>query len=284
MPSERLLDLCTKQLLAGDYHTTLEKAIETYGGIKSYFSRFRNPIGLEVEVEDAESIHIGLMSNKHVYWKADSDGSLKIYGIELISSPLSGEGIDYALLELERLFSGKSVLWSHRTSVHVHVNVSDLMIQDLHSLVGLYALFEEHFFNRVAEIRRHNPYCYPITLINPEAVKVIDDIKYCALNIGVVKKYCTVEFRHHHGTDDWKLLRRWIQICVKLVNFVERLRSSGVNKRIKEAILYGSYESLAKDIFGVSVSLFSDIYRLCEKNALWVAAYMEKNQCVDFME
>src|SRR5271165_1497396 len=78
----------------------LAKAQAAFGEIKTYFGSYTIPIGLEFEMEGC-SEHIAMLNEKYrpYYWKATQDGSLRNNGVEMISKPLLGHNVDYALHE-----------------------------------------------------------------------------------------------------------------------------------------------------------------------------------------
>lgn len=249
-----------------------------YEELKTFFTNYRNPIGIEVEVEGFRRI---VPPDGLTFWRCIEDGSLKYYGREYVSYPIGGRYIDYAIKELADAFEPLKgcLVWSHRTSIHVHVNMSTIKMNQLTAFVALYGLYERIFFFMVNEARRANPYCYPATSVNPLSyVNVEDDNKYCALNLAPLQKYGTVEFRHMHGTDDWRTLRRWIQLIVKLHAFVDRQDSTKVLEYTRSLLEGGDFVGLFKTIFGASAGLFSEehINKSANYGAMWSAAILER--------
>lgn len=248
----------------------LEKAKKKFGEIPTFFGAYKNPIGIEIEVENRGNIH------DYLYWNADDDGSLKHRGVEFISKPISGHNIDYALHERKLIFKEHhDWLWSHRCSIHVHSYVGNMSMHRLYLLVALYAIYEPVFFSLVDPLRKANPYCYPIQEVNPDHYGVGDTSgKYCALNVGTgIRQYNTIEFRHMHGTDDEKTIRRWIQLIVKLVKY------SGT-KNLENEILnlntVSNYDQLTYKIFGGNANLFRnyDLKKFLENGVLWSKIYL----------
>lgn len=255
-----------------------EKVDGKYEDLKTFFSNYRNPIGVEIEVEGFKLVRppTGLL-----FWNCIEDGSLKVYGREYVSVPISGRLIDYAIKEIADAFTPikEHLLWSHRTSIHVHVNMSTMKMNHLTALVALYGLFERVFFSMVHPIREANPYCYAATSVDPhDFLSVCEDTKYCAFNLAPLQRFCTVEFRHMHGTDDWRTIRRWIQLIVKLHAFVERLPSENAVSFVKNEIQRGDFQGLFKQIFGASSGLFSEdvIRKSAEKGALWSLVVLQE--------
>lgn len=257
--------------------TKLARAKVTYGEIKTYFGKYKNPIGIELEIENVPREFFNWKppsnSTPPFYWKTVEDGSLKKAGLEFVSVPVAGHNIDYAIHEVARAFENTANLdYSVRTSCHVHLNVSDEDNSFVKRLTSVYALFEPLFFS-LTDARIGNPFCYPLTDIPPTNVRVLDDMKYCAFNIAPIRHYGTVEFRHLQGTRDWRLLRRWCQIICKLFVYCK----SKTNEQIKDelaALDSKNYDRLLTEVFGMSSVLFKEKPDL-EDSLVWAILNME---------
>lgn len=248
-----------------------------FNEVKTFFTKYRNPIGIEVEVEGIGDTY-AFRKGVPIFWKVDQDGSLRNNGREFISHPLSGKMIDYAISELAEAFAQTKVTWSVRTSIHVHVNMDSYTFNQLKAFCMIYGLFEDCFFSMASPDRKGNPYCYPATTVDPQSFCTIaDHTKYCALNLAPLRRQTTVEFRHLHGTDDWRHVRRWIQLIVKLHYFCENLKSNTAVEDVAKIIGDKQYLKLFKDVFGASTSLFheSEINASAHKNACWALALTE---------
>lgn len=232
---------------------------EANGEIDTMFDMdiYNNPIGIEIETENFTH-----MPKKSLYmWTTEIDGSLRNRGIEFISRPLVRTAIDYALHEFNLVQQHNKLAFGHRTSVHVHVNVSHYTKNQLTTLVALFALLEECFYSIVNQDRSGSPFCYRIVGTDP-VIKFIngDQIttKYCALNIAPVMTQMTVEFRHLEGTGDPVRLRRWIQICTKLVNYVGTQNPKTCKQDLMEAIEKGEVQSkLVPAVWGATAEIFN---------------------------
>lgn len=236
--------------------------------IRTFFGGYNNPIGIEVE---AEGIVRGIKGMN--FWTHTEDGSLKDHGREFISIPLSGRQIDYALEELREVLAAQDDLkWSVRTSIHVHQNTSTLREKHLMAYVMVYGLFENLFFAMCQPYRRASAFAYPVTALDPADYMMIQDSnKYCALNLAPIKRQATLEFRHMHGNSDFRLIRRWIQLIVKLHNWIEKQSSDHVLDTVLEYIQQQRFVPLAKAIWGVNSTLFDPetINNSGRQNALW---------------
>lgn len=243
--------------------------LESFPKIRTFFTNYRNPIGIEVEVENIKD-----SNHKWKLWNSSQDSSLKIDGMEFVSLPISGQQVDYALYELELHFSKqkKSLIWSHRTSIHIHQNMSTLSCEQLLAYIMAYGLFEDLFFSLCAPLREGNPYCYRATEIDTDRfMKVHTGSKYCALNLAPLQTFCTIEWRHMHGNQDFRLIRRWIQLIMKMHHWANNLSTPHAREYMRATIQKETFTGLAKSIFGASVALFTEdqIIRGCRRNAFW---------------
>jgi hypothetical protein len=240
---------------------------------KTFFSAFRVPIGIEVEVE-------GFAVEKWpkcIYWVVDKDGSLKDHGHELISVPVAGKNIDYALKELVEAMKVQQPRWSHRCSVHVHINIRQWTIQQARALVMAYAVFENLFFSLVPEDRRAGGFAYPITDTIPGEFQFgYQDGKYSAMNIGSsIAKFGTVEFRHMYGTADPIILRRWIQLIVKLHAYVKKAGTEKVIEAVLGLNTTSEYQKFLWEVFGQTANVFPPtvLQKSMEDGVLWAKLY-----------
>jgi hypothetical protein len=250
----------------------LEPAMLRYGEIKTFFTKYKNPIGIELEVENVHGAMVDVMQTMPLYWYHKPDESLKVKGAEFVSKPISGQNIDYAIHEMATLTEDQNFLYSVRTSTHVHMNVCFLTERQFRLLICLSALFEPLLWQLCKEERKTNPFCYSITHLTPKEVfSYNENLKYCGINPAPVSKFVTLEYRYLHGTNDWKLLRRWIQLLCKMYFFVKMNEEKEVENQIIHAC-QGSSLDLIKTVFGASAILFENPHAIDEGHRLWTVA------------
>lgn len=162
-------------------------------------------------------------------WKAVADGSLRD-GIEFVLAvPEGAIKLKESLAVMEAAFEKHKTQrnYSFRTSTHVHVNVSNLTLTQVKSIVALYYLFENQFTSYCAKHRQGNRFClrlreaeHIVSLVSKffsdERVPSSDSAKYMALNIATLSKYGTLEFRTLEGTDDWNKIYMWVRALLRL--------------------------------------------------------------------
>jgi hypothetical protein len=191
-------------------------------------------LGIEVELENCHGC-------KHLpgdsAWEIKLDGSLRNNGREFVFlNPISGERAVKALDELEAIINqsiGKFKITPERairSSVHVHVDCTDLTSAELTRLLLLYMIYEIPLFKAFAEERYGNHFCFPLRdcidlLDAPRTLRQGWDSfnktinhpnigRYCALNLKSLFKFGSVEFRHHGGEWEKNKLLLWINACL----------------------------------------------------------------------
>lgn len=185
--------------------------------------------GTEYELESISSYTrlAGTLDNNIVI---ELDNSLRNNGYEFktqaisLTKSLEIFNILFKLLE----FKKRKQAFSDRTSIHVHLNVADLTLEQAKEFVLLYALLEPVFFNFVAKDRHNNIFCVPLnftTLPNKycQEFKTMVNYwhKYTAFNILPVKELGTFEFRHMEATDDFDKYKNWLSAIASLKDFVK---------------------------------------------------------------
>lgn len=209
-------------------------------------------IGVEVELENLKPVPVPpgedtpvedsqLPSPFNKYWKIVADGSLRNEGREFVlKHPLTGKDLEKALDSLENYLKDFNPESSRRTSVHVHVDMRGLNVEQLKTFLVYYLLFENVMFRFCGSHREDSIYCVPLvesrtdfpyiiealrSLSNKEAsgrdILVAQDIlrstsKYAALNLQPLTTFGSIEFRHHPGEWSASRLRAWCLAIMRL--------------------------------------------------------------------
>lgn len=216
--------------------------------------------GIEVEGERVAAQGGQLLH----YWTTTNDGSLRNNGIEFVSTPIRAEQIPYAILNLQEYL--RNIEFTERTSVHVHMNVRDLSIHDIFSLLTLYALFERVLFKWVGHDRETNVFCTPLTETNyhknyKNLYKNVGDIrhywnKYTALNLVPMSEKGTIEFRHLYGTLNKDVICTWVNLLSCLKNYIKNTNINNLVKEISELNNNSAYLLFAEKVFGNYINKF----------------------------
>lgn len=244
-------------------------------------------VGLEFEVEMFPSL-VSIMGVKlskefSLFWNTEIDESLR-NGIEFISNPIRGDEYKAALILLEGIFEkakngGDPQFTNGRTSVHVHVDVRSLTIQQLVSFSLLYSIFEKALAKfletdttvlKNKEINRYyNTYCSPIcgsNLVsklvekcnrvikykyaeNKVAGFVMNWPKYSSMNLTPVVHQGTFEFRMCHGTSNIAHVMRWVNFLQYLKLYSLKIDPEEVIDTIKQIHTVSSYEYFIDQVF-----------------------------------
>ncbi len=112
-------------------------------------------------------------------------------------------------------------IFSNRTSVHVHLNVSDLEVEEWFTLLFIWTVYEEAMIHYCGEARKGNLFCLSsrdaeasLFILEEFAVKqniylFEDNVRYAACNLAATPKYGSLEFRCMRGTLDKDVLIPW---------------------------------------------------------------------------
>lgn len=201
-------------------------------------------VGVEFEFENPKARDYGDLHDKILvsgWWAAHDDGSLRDHGIEyVLKEPLLGKELKEAL---EFFFVNWPPLeQTYRTSIHVHIDATDLSLEQLQTTCLAYALVEAGMFNFVGEDRHRSNYCSPwngsIEFLQQVAgnlyhkvgadSKSVDYLarhspRYAALNLAALAKYGSLEFRHLGTCREMDKLVSWINGCMALKDVATRI-------------------------------------------------------------
>ena len=113
-------------------------------------------------------------------------------------------------------------MFSNRTSIHVHVNVSDMEVKEWFTFLFLWVLYEDALIHFCGEERKGNLFC----LSSRDAEGLLfkleefardgqiyefnDNYRYSAVNTTASVKYGSLEFRSMRGTLDIEVLNKWL--------------------------------------------------------------------------
>lgn len=213
--------------------------------------------GIEVEAENCDNINPKAMHK--AYWNMTADNSLRNNGVEFVSVPLRSTQIEPALSQLQTWFTPE-VTFSPRTSVHVHMNVRDLTIDQITNLIFVYTSVEDVLFKWVGHGRDNNVFCTKITetdyvrnfiqfLSDPHVVATNYWNKYTAFNLVPIQDKGTVEFRHLYGTADIPTIVMWVNFLSMLKTYAKNNTTQQIVSTIQELNSNSQYELYLQSIF-----------------------------------
>lgn len=185
--------------------------------------------GVEIEVEGQN-----LPTYIDYSWRVEHDGSLRGESCEyVLTSPLSKLKTFKAIEALNKALENSKLHFSHRTSVHVHCNVSNLTRNQLINFIFISYLFDKVMARYGGREIVGNRFCLPISdaqfginylerlVTETKGIYIpgLQEAKYQAVNIHPVSRYGSVEFRAMRGTVDVDVLKNWIGMIEKLYNY-----------------------------------------------------------------
>lgn len=208
-------------------------------------------IGIEVEIENVGHAPDYL----YPLWTEVREPSLR-NGIEIVSIPLVGDNVLYALGVLQRFYAAyPASKFNHLCSIHVHVNVLDMYVEQITALTAAYIAFEGLFFEKVVPFRGASPYCFRLGDVDWTKDKLWMDAtdrakcKYYALNLGPIYEYGTIEFRHHQGTKSIVDLMSWLDFLTQFVDYFAATDPVLVQNILEELNTSSHYDKFASDIW-----------------------------------
>lgn len=219
----------------GDYMTTMSDFLET--PIDERSNTDDAFVGIEIELENitADAVLDRKLDNLK-YWNCVEDGSLKRKGVEFVNNaPTLIDNVPEAINELWDTLEGCSPLVTSRTSIHVHVDVLNMTVDEFINYVTLSILLERVLYTIGGLHRIHNNNCIPVGNTNLPmnflhyirgAHNRINWPKYTGINVGSVTYnvsenwsiQCrgTIEFRMHEGTFDNEEVFNWVSLLQHL--------------------------------------------------------------------
>jgi len=229
-------------------------------------------IGLELETENCQ-IHSGTFYAKlcgPLNIMVEHDGSLRGVAYEFITAPMRSQDAIGCLGE----FFNKSKFiddnYSDRCSVHVHVNCTDMTLEQITNVALLYTTIEEILFEFVGGNRDTNIFCIPWNqcrqhfdlvhrFLNDTSYTLRNWNKYTALNLIPLSSQGTIEFRQLHGTSDMAKITTWINIIGAIFAYAKSVQLNTLIARIKELNTSSFYEMFFNDVLGGQLP-YNEVY------------------------
>lgn len=201
--------------------------------------------GIELEYEH---IRMDGVVDVPPMWHVVPDGSLRHNGLELVSRPLPDNTVNHAISRLTTFLRKycPSAVASVRCGGHVHLNVSDLSVQQVLNIAQLYMLGEWHIFSKYAPARTHSAFCVPLTLTatmqtlltttqsalvdikNPltsdwgfgvlKQCSILNHSKYASVNFAAMHRHGTLEFRIFPSSLDAEEIQSWCSLLKRIRN------------------------------------------------------------------
>ncbi len=184
--------------------------------------KIKSPAYTGVEMEFS-SLYYSNEEELFRMWRLEADGSLRGNrpGELVFAGPLAPHQADEALGMMGRLVLGRSEV-NHTCSLHVHVDVCDLTLEELYRALFVYAMIERPLYRYCGGDRANNNFCVPLhksigglkkylRAQSPPDVPI--GLRYCGLNLAALRKFGSLEFRMHPATKDLSRIIEWINLC-----------------------------------------------------------------------
>lgn len=223
----------------------------SYFGYKEFESNVAL-FGIEIEVEGRR------LPEKVKFFETKNDGSLRGESFEYVfNKPLNLSTSIKAIEGLVDAFKDRDTVldMSYRTSVHVHVNVSNLEKNSISVFLYVTFLLEKILVKYCGDIREGNRFC--LRMVDAEYKLdelarfisgkgfLIDNqntVKYSAINIHPISTQGSVEFRSMKGTVDVKTLTDWLSALNNIYEYAKRFETI---KQVSD-----HYENIGPEEFG----------------------------------
>lgn len=254
-------------------------------------------VGLEIELEGMTTPPQVLRDTQGLgkWWSVVEDGSLRggngtYTGEFVFNAPMFGADVVDALVNLENAIVGADTIpkLSRRCSVHVHLDVRDMTLQQVQKMVVLYVLCEEIFFSVAGEHRKSNFYSYPLTKLQGYMGRIrhlfmhgglehftstlSGNDKYSALNLWCMRTFGSIEFRHHEGEYRAEPLKRWVNLILALKSAVMSVDAGQLKgflslEHVNSLVNTGSLPDFIFEVFGSELLEGIDIVEALETSA-----------------
>lgn len=223
-------------------------------------------IGIEVEVEGLD-LPARVAGGR---WHVKNDGSLR--------APVGGSAYEYVtvgaipyadvdavLAELKTAMAKAKPQWSNRTSVHIHVNVSDMSFRDTINFMALYTTFEDILTEYAGGLKRSgNLFCVRavdaeenidtiVRSIRDQAIDAFydDNLHYAGMNVNSITQRGSIEFRAMAGNLDTKFIKSWIDA---LYGLREKAKTFNDPREVVSALSHTGPIQFMRDCLPVDVA------------------------------
>ncbi len=195
----------------------------------------RGDVGIEIEVEGSH------LPRSIPDWLRKGEGSLrgKDQAEYIIPQPIAYSEVYTYLKRIKREFEacGALVLKSDRTSVHVHINVSEEEVLTAFNMIFTYLIFEKVLLKFCGKTRTGNLFCLSsegaegILFLLKQAIKrgdlfllSTDEIRYASINLKAIIDYGSLEFRGLEGTMDFEKVCHWVKILSLIKEYARKIK------------------------------------------------------------
>lgn len=230
-------------------------------------------IGYELETENCtQSASAYTKIGDKTNFGVTVDNSLRGSAYEFISRPMKSKHALSALGEFLKQTGFNVANYTDRCSVHVHVNCTDLELEQVSAISLLYTVFEEILFEFVGHDRDSNIYCVPWNQCRMHFDLIQNFLadsnsvlrrwnKYTALNLLPLHTQGTIEFRQMHGTADMEKLTTWTNIIGAICKTAVETPLNDLIAQIKDLNNTSQYEAFFMQTLAGQLP-YNEVYRM----------------------
>lgn len=192
-------------------------------------------VGIEIEVEAKDRLP-NVPRDVSAMWTSKADNSLRFIGREYVTNGAQklDQPLQSSLTTLCDVINKAEVIHnSPRTSVHVHVNVSNMSLSGVWTGITSFWLIENLLVDFCGENRVSNLFCF--RLKDTEGLlKYVDrdlksstpfvrhlagdQVRYAALNLNAIAKFGSVESRSMRGITNPVEIYEWAQLIHNIIH------------------------------------------------------------------
>ncbi len=193
--------------------------------------------GVELELENIQQFH-----RAPDMWRAEHDGSLRDNGMEfVIRQPETIGELTKSLAALKKFFkdSGTKPKASNLTSTHIHINVTDLNLEQFVDFVAIVMMFEKDLAINSGEDRYNNYFALGSSnadLLPRRLEEVKDeesfvefvkwvgqsDYRYSGINFDSIRRYGSLEIRYLGGQANPMDVLPWLSFYKRIKTYVRK--------------------------------------------------------------
>ncbi len=189
-------------------------------------------VGIEIEVEFEDTDDNFTIYDTPCPWRSVIDGSLRGGSEFVTDGSVKVDDVKDYVDELSNFIEDRDPIFTHRCSVHVHVNVLDMTLMEALSFATLYWCVQPILVDYVSSARKGNLFCLRLidtprtplnvaSMINTSALfdalmNWEETNRYADLNLAALPKLGTLEFRCMEGNLSGDRISEWCRILCYL--------------------------------------------------------------------
>lgn len=216
-------------------------------------------IGVEQELENIPR----MVFNGVTGVSTTNDGSLRGDSCEVVTEVMPASKMRFILQAVESVAREwmaeeglrESDVLNERTSTHIHLNMSDVDIEDVKNMVMVYMAIEPHLFATKFADRESNRFCTPLYTMGAINPLTLRSSKYQALNLKTLSRFGTVEFRHMGGCLSTEEIVDWAKLIL-------RMKHIAISKSREELLHLIDTGHVFDLVFGVGTEVSEEHSRL----------------------